>query len=752
MGHDKQVVFMAADSLKRSSYGVLPMLLLFILLLVSLYFLSDATDNSEHFGQMYSVLLIINAASLVLLGALVVANIFQLIRQHRMNAAGARMTSRLVVMFVVLSIVPVSVVYFFSLQFLHRGIDSWFDVRIEKGLDDALDLSRASLDVKLHDVLNVTIRLAEELSNEPAATLPLTLYDRRVRSGAAELTLIGGDGRIVASSLSDMTDIIPNQPPSEMLVLMRNRQHYIGLDPVGESGLYVRALVPVLSSRSDSEVYTLQALYEVSERFSVLAEGVQSAYTRYTELNYLRTPLKFSYTLTLSIVLVLSVLAAIWAAFHSARRLVAPVRDMAEATHAVAEGDYSRRLAVASDDELGFLARSFNDMTRRLAKSRQDALRGRQQIEGQRAYLQAVLANLSSGVISMGADTVLRSVNRSAQQNLDMDVKHYLGRQLTELAADHVFLKPFVDLVMRHRELGDASWQEEVSLFGKHGRQVLMCRGTVLEATGKSGGGMVLVFDDVTTLIQAQRDAAWGEVARRLAHEIKNPLTPIQLSAERLRRRYLQRMEADDAEVLDRATRTIVNQVDAMKEMVNAFSEYARVPQANLKLMDLNQLVREVLDLYSSSALNTTIREDLTAVAMPIEGDNVRLRQLLHNLLKNALEAVREKPDACVTVATRLVTAAGQQQVELCVYDNGPGIAPGVLQNVFEPYVSTKPKGSGLGMAIVKKIVEEHGGTIIADNNEAGGAQIRIQLLLVAANPGSEPESHQQTSAHDAGL
>ena len=728
------------------------MLVLFILLLVSLYFLSDATDNSEHFGEMYSVLLIINAASLVLLGALVAANIFKLIRQYRMNVAGARMTSRLVVMFVVLSVVPVSVVYYFSLQFLHRGIDSWFDVRIEKGLDDALDLSRASLDVKLHDVLNVTIRLAEELSSEPAATLPLTLYDRRVRSGAAELTLIGGDGRIVASSLSDLTEIIPNQPPSEMLVLMRNRQHYIGLDPVGESGLYVRALVPVLSSRSDNEVYTLQALYEVSERFSELAEGVQSAYTRYNELSYLRTPLKFSYTLTLSIVLVLSLLAAIWAAFHSARRLVAPVRDMAEATHAVAEGDYSKRLAIASDDELGFLARSFNDMTRRLAKSREEAVRGRQQIEGQRAYLEAVLANLSSGVISMGADTVLRAVNRSAQQNLDIDVKRYLGRELTELAADHIFLKPFVDVVMRHRELGDASWEEQASLFGKHGRQVLMCRGTVLEATGKRGGGMVLVFDDVTTLIQAQRDAAWGEVARRLAHEIKNPLTPIQLSAERLRRRYLQSMDADDAEVLDRATRTIVNQVDAMKQMVNAFSEYARVPHINLKLMDLNQLVREVLDLYRSTELNTTIREDLTAAAMNIEGDNVRLRQLLHNLLKNALEAVRQKPDSCVTVATRLVTAEGPQQVELRVDDNGPGIEQGILENVFEPYVSTKLKGSGLGMAIVKKIVEEHGGTIIADNNEAGGAQIRIRLMLATAISESEAELHQQTSAHDAGL
>ncbi|RLA01197.1 MAG: two-component sensor histidine kinase [Gammaproteobacteria bacterium] len=742
---------MATGSLKRTGFGALPMLVLFVLLLVSLYFLSDATDNSEHFGQMYSVLLVINAASLVLLGALVVANIFTLIRQRRINAAGARMTSRLVVMFVVLSIVPVSVVYYFSLQFLHRGIDSWFDVRIEAGLDDALNLSRAALDVKLHDVLNVTIRMAEELSSEPAATLPLTLYDHRVRSGAAELTLIGGDGRIVASSLSGLTEIIPNQPPSEMLVLMRNRQHYIGLDPIGDSGLYVRALVPVLSSRSDSEVYTLQALYEVSERFSELAEGVQSAYTRYNELAYLRTPLKFSYTLTLSIVLVLSLLAAIWAAFHSARRLVAPVRDLAEATHAVAEGDYSKRLAIASDDELGFLARSFNDMTRRLAKSRQEAVRGRQQIEGQRAYLEAVLANLSSGVISMGADTVLRAVNRSAQKNLDIDVKRYLGRELSELAADHVFLKPFVEVIMRHHEQGDASWQEEVSLLGKHGRLMLMCRGTVLEATGKRGGGLVLVFDDVTALIQAQRDAAWGEVAQRLAHEIKNPLTPIQLSAERLRRRYLQRMDADEAEVLDRSTRTIVNQVDAMKKMVNAFSEYARVPQLNLRFMDINQLVREVLDLYRSSELNTCIRENLAAGKLCVEGDSGRLRQLLHNLLKNALEAVRETPDSCITVTTRSVTAGGLEQVELCIDDNGPGIEQGVLENIFEPYVSTKPKGSGLGMAIVKKIIEEHGGTITAGTNDAGGAQIMIRLMLVADSE-NETKDDQQASVHDAGL
>jgi nitrogen fixation/metabolism regulation signal transduction histidine kinase len=720
---------MATGPVKRIGFGMLPMLGLFALLLASLWLLSDATHNTERFSQMYSWMLLVNGAGLVILGVLVVANIAQLVSQQRKKVAGARMTTRLVIMFVVLSVVPVSVVYYFSLQFLQRGIDSWFDVRIEQGLDDALDLSRAALDVRLNDLLELTEQMADDLSDAPAATLTLTVYDLRVRSGAVELTLIGSDGRIIASSNADILDIIPSQLPSEMLLLMRGGRHYVGLDPIGEAGLIARALVPVLSSRSDSEVFTLQVLYSVPERFSVLAEGVQSAFTRYKELAYLRKPLKFSYTLTLSIVLVLSLLAAIWAAFHSARRLIAPVSDLAEATHAVAEGDYSKRLQVASEDELGFLVRSFNDMTRRLAKSRDQANRGQRQIEGQRAYLEAVLANLSSGVISLDADLAIRAVNMAARKSLGVDIKKYLGKALSVIAAEHAVLKPFVDVIIRHQGSAEQSWQEEVSLFGVGGRQALMCRGTVLRSAGKRSGGLVIVFDDVTALIQAQRDAAWGEVARRLAHEIKNPLTPIQLSAERLRHRYLERMEPEDREVLDRATRTIVNQVEAMKEMVNAFSEYARVPRINLALIDLNKIVREVLDLYRGGDLDAQIVEQLDAPEACIEGDAGRLRQLLHNLVKNALEAASGTSAARIVVATHGVAdAAGL--IELEVEDNGPGFGQGLLENVFEPYVSTKSKGSGLGLAIVKKIVEEHGGTISAENTVSGGAKIRIRLLL----------------------
>ena len=722
---------MVAGPINRAVPSVLPMLVLFVLLLVSLSYMSDATHNSEQFGRMYSWLLLVNAAALLILGAVVVANLVWLIGRQRKKAPGARLTTRLVLMFVILAVVPVSVVYYFSLQFLQRGIDSWFDVRIEQGLDDALVLSRAALDVRLRDVLVQTGQMAEELSESPYSTIAIDLYDLRVRSGASELTLFDSDGRAVASSSADLTDIVPSQPTPGMLLILRGGRHYIGLDPVGETGLYARALIPVTLSRHNNEVFTLQALYPVSERFSVLADGVQTAFARYKELAYLRTPLKFSYTLTLSIVLVLSLLAAIWAAFHSARRLAAPISDLAEATHAVAEGDYSKRLPVASDDELGFLVRSFNDMTRRLEKARDQARKGQQQIEDQRAYLEVVLAALSSGVISLDADMVVRAVNRTARKSLGVDFKGYLGKALPAILEEHVSLKPFVDVILRHRRNEKESWQEEVSVFGVNGRQVFMCRGTWLQAQGKHRGGQVIVFDDITALLQAERDAAWGEVARRLAHEIKNPLTPIQLSAERLRRRYLDDMEKEEAEFLDRATRTIVNQVEAMKKMVNAFSEYARAPNISMEPIDLNAIIKEVLDLYSSNDLNVKIIKQLDAEPAGIKGDAGRLRQLLHNLLKNGLEAVNGTAGARVTVATRTLQSGGMGYIELCISDNGSGFSPNVLDNVFEPYVSTKPKGSGLGLAIVKKIVEEHGGIIMAENMQSGGALIRIRLQLL---------------------
>ena len=725
---------MAAATLNRSLRGISPMLLLFLLLLVSLYFMSDATHNSEKFGQLYSVLLLTNAFGLVVLAVLIGTNLFWLVRQYHMGAAGSRLTARLAGMFVVLAVLPVSVVYYFSLQSLKNGIDSWFDVQIERSLEDALELSRSAFEIRMRDQLSVTEQLAGELTEVPAAMAPLNLLDLRVRSGADELTLLAGNGRIVASSSVKATEIVPNRPSEAVMTRVRQGGVYVGLDPIGDTGLHVRAVVPVPSSNAAAEQRLLQALYTVPERLSSKADRVQAAFARYKELAFLRKPLKQSYILTLSLVLLLSLLSAVWAAFYSARRLVEPIRDLAEGTRAVAEGDYDKQLPVAGHDELGFLVNSFNAMTRHLALARDEARRSQHQVEGQRAYLEALLGSLSSGVISFAADLQLRTTNGAAGRILGVNLQEHIGKPLMELVRSHAFLQPLLDAMGIHYREPQRNWTEEVTLFGGHGRQVLICRGARL-SDEKHDSGMVIVFDDVTALIQAQRDAAWGEVARRLAHEIKNPLTPIQLSAERLRRKLLQHLEADDAEVLDRSTHTIVQQVEAMKTMVNAFSEYARPPRMNLALLDLNHLVQEVLDLYRDDNRGVDIGLKLDSTPTVIAADAGRMRQLVHNLMKNSLEAVADQPGGQIWVTTESERSLTGGWVELRVEDNGPGFDEGIHEQLFEPYVTTKPKGTGLGLAIVKKIVEEHGGAIRAENRTEGGARVAIRLQLESAGP-----------------
>lgn len=739
---------MVAAAVKRRGRGIWPMLLLFVLLLVSLSFMSDATHNSERFGRLYSLLLLTNALGLLVLTGLIGANLYWLLVQYRRRAAGSRLTARLVVTFVILSVLPVSTVYYFSLQFLQRGIDSWFDVQIEASLEDAMELSRSAFDVRLRDLLHQTERLAEELTEVPSALAPLSLFDLRVRSGASELTLIGANGRIIASSSLESTQIIPDRPSDAVLLQLRQGQSYVGLDPVGDE-LHIRAVVSVPSSGGPTaEQRILQALFSVPERLNVKADRVQDAFARYKELAYLRVPLKHSYTLTLSVVLLLSLLSAVWAAFYSARRLVAPIRDLAEGTRAVADGDYSHQLPVTGQDELGFLVQSFNVMTRRLAYARDEASRSQQEVEGQRTYLEALLANLYSGVISLSPDLHLRTVNGAASKILQLELQDFAGIAFDSLLERHPHLRPLVAAVDLHRQRADEHWTEELTLFGSRGRQVLICRAASLPGDGNRPGGLVLVVDDITALIQAQRDAAWGEVARRLAHEIKNPLTPIQLSAERLRRKFLTQMAPGDAEVLDRSTHTIVQQVEVMKEMVNAFSEYARAPQIELVVLDLNRLVREVMDLYRGAARNQRVTTDLDPARPYVEADAGRLRQLLHNLVKNAQEAVAGiEGTNHIQVATRLRNEDGHEIAELIVSDQGPGFSEDMLDRLFEPYVTSKPKGTGLGLAIVKKIVEEHAGVIMADNDPQGGARVCIRLRAVQA-PQAAAASDTRNLAH----
>jgi nitrogen fixation/metabolism regulation signal transduction histidine kinase len=472
----------------------------------------------------------------------------------------------------------------------------------------------------------------------------------------------------------------------------------------------------------------LVAVYPVPQRLADLAAAVQGAYQQYGRLSYLREPLKISFVLTLSLVLLMALLAAVYGAFFFSDRLVQPVQDLIRATRAVAKGDFDTQVPRASRDEIGYLVTSFNDMTKRLARARGEAEASRQEVENERTSLAVILARLSTGVVSLEHDLTIRVANHAAGDILSTGLRERAGETLEQVAADSALVAQFLAVVRPHVDAGQTEWREQLSLKAESGRREIMCACTALPVDGDEPGGLVLVFDDITQLLHAQREAAWGEVARRLAHEIKNPLTPIQLSAERLRRRLLDSLGERDAEVLDRATHTIVQQVEAMKQMVNAFSDYARAPAVELASIDINKLVSEATDLYHVQDARVHFDLQLDPGGAVIEADRGRVRQVLNNLLTNSLEALEGSPQPMVAVTTRRVPVNGHGFVELVVRDNGPGFHGELAGQMFDPYVTSKPKGTGLGLAIVRKIVEEHGGRIEAENHPQGGAQVRVWL------------------------
>jgi nitrogen fixation/metabolism regulation signal transduction histidine kinase len=725
---------MASRLINRLATGLWPMVALFALLLASLYVLANLSESFDRFGRIYVGLLLLNFLGIGFITLLIGVNIGRLIGRFRQRAAGARLTLKLVAVFIVLALVPVTIVYAFSLRFLRSSIDSWFDIEVERALDDALALSKQSLQVYMRGLEQVTQRTASGLGELSQQAAVERIAQLAMESSADHLTLLSGDGRVIATGGVGEAGVgvVPPRPPPAVRMQARYLEPYVGLDPVGELGLHVRVVVPV-DTRAGESPRLLQALYPMPERLEGLANRVQAAVGTYRELDYLRQPLKTSYILTLTLALGLSVLTAIWAAFFAARRLMRPIHNLAEGTRAVAAGNYATRLPPSGRDELGFLVQSFNEMTRRLSDARNQARISQRQVESQRAYLETVLERISTGVVTVDSAGTLHTANEAATRILGVDLAAHTGEALAELAHMHAPLAQFLEAIRPHMDAEAAEWQAQFELQGSQASKTLVCRGAPLPDRPDLAGGWVIVFDDITALVQAQREAAWSEVARRWAHEIKNPLTPIQLAAERLRHRLLSRLSGDEADMVDRSTWTIVQQVDSLKAMVRAFADYASSPSTELTRVDLNALVREVVDLYGSGA---ALRLELADRLPPVEADPDRLRQLLHNLVKNALEA-QPQGEAAVVVTTRAAPASevGVTPVELSVRDNGPGIREELLERLFEPYMSGRASGSGLGLAIVKKIVEEHGGTVTATNTTDGGALVRVVLPGMPAIP-----------------
>ena len=698
--------------------------------LAALYLLASAAQNSAEFDKWLPWILLINISGLLTLFVLLAGKLWELVRDYRRHVPGSRLKGRTVAIFSALAVAPILVVYYFSLHFINRGIDSWFELEVSQGLKDTRELSHAALEVRVREFLQHTQVVAHTLSASSDLELIGTLDRERRESTALEFTIVGSQAQILATSSDRPMDTLPVPATDEMMLQLRRGRPYVSLDTDSVGGYLIRAAAPLDAGSGGARV--LIALYPVPQQLSQLADTVQRSYTQYANLVQLRRPLKSTFVLILSFVVLMSLIAAVYGAFFAAQRLVQPVQDLIAGTRAVAKGNYDTKLPLPGRDELGFLVTSFNDMTKRLARAREETRRSQQTVEAERAGLAVILARLSTGVVSLEADLTVRTANQAASAILGIDLEAAVGKRFDESIGDTTLFTQFLAALKSHFGAEDLDWREQLELLSDAGKRVLVCACTALPNDLGGAPGVVLVFDDITTLVQAQRDAAWGEVARRLAHEIKNPLTPIQLSAERMRRKFLGSMNAQDAQILERATHTIVAQVDAMKQMVNAFSEYARAPDMHFSRFDLNQLITEVVDLYRVQDSSADMKLLLDPHLPALSADRMRIRQILNNLVTNSLEALEGRPDACIEIETHVAEEGPKQvaSVAIVVTDNGPGFQRDLIGTVFDPYVTSKPKGTGLGLAIVKKIVEEHGGRIEADNPRSGGARVRILLPL----------------------
>jgi nitrogen fixation/metabolism regulation signal transduction histidine kinase len=703
--------------------------------LILLYLLSLASANTTISGDYYKLLLYINIGLASLLFIVISFQLWHLYKNTKAKVVGSRLNLRLLMAFALMAIIPGLMVYLVSVNFLTHTIESWFNVKVESALDGGLSLGQRALDIMLVDVEEKAENIATTLAFQPAGSQYSALNDLREKSGILEAALLTPQGGILSVSSGDANSFLPELPSIPQLRQAR-RQIYGKIEPIPNKGLYMRVLAPVESQGLTGDMRILQLMQPVPKSLSNTAEAVQNVYQEYQQLSYSRNSIKDIFKLTLTMVLMLAMLSALAIAFLLSRRLSQPLSVLAEGTRAIASGDYSNVLPEYGTDELGILVKSFNSMTRQLDDATKATERNRIRVEAARAYLETILAHLTSGVLTIGEKSEIRTFNLTATNILGISLIPYENKPFTEIGRDHSFLYTFIEEIQLHfeatkyKENAKLELNKQLEITGSQGKQYILLRATRIPVG--AGNGFVVVFDDVTTMAQIQRDAAWAEVARRLAHEIKNPLTPIQLSAERLQHKLYSKLEASDAAMLKRSTETIVNQVDAMKSMVNEFSEYARTTAINLAGIDLNSLIRDVASLYGED--NVKLELNLAPTLPNIAGDATMLRQVLHNLIQNAQDALVGLANAKIELSTVL----DEDKVKLSVDDNGLGFPIDLLTHAFEPYVTTKAHGTGLGLAIVKKMIEEHRGQIKIENKEAGGASVMILLPLEKQSLGTQ--------------
>jgi nitrogen fixation/metabolism regulation signal transduction histidine kinase len=722
--------FRSSRSWARRLLRILPVAALISTLLIALLLVSGVQQDvggslAALLAEGYLWVLVVTVFAVLILLWAIGSRLLSLIRRVKQEEPGARLAARWVRNFLGLSIPPALIVYFFSAWFLSSTIDSWFDVQVEQALADSLALGQQFLDTRTLESRNQLRETANGLRElrEGGDLLRRELLGRVRASGPLELTVMGADGTLLATANINALTVLPERPGDFALLQTQDRGEYAAAEPTADGGLQIRVLNWMPPEFPGDQARILQAIYPLPPGITELASSIEQEYYRYQNVSYLRNSLKQSFLLILSLVLLLTILLAILAALNAARRMVAPLSRLSRATHEVAGGDFAQRVQAGEKDEIGFLVSSFNDMTNALQEASRSAEESRAKLQEQGDYVEAVLGNLSSGVLTLDrAGRILRA-NRACRSILKLPVDFSDSEaSISNWAETMPFLKPLADAIEQQASSGRSTWQQEIRLAQGAPPLVLLARGTRLHDQGQ-----VVVFDDVTVLNQAQREAAWAEAARRLAHEVKNPLTPIRLAAERLHMKLANKLNAADSALLDKASSTIVAQVEALRTLVDAFGDYAREPVLDKATIDLNSLIKEVVLLYQQGDSKTDFELDLNEQAAELKADAGRIRQLLHNLLRNAQDAAGAEA-AHIEISTSVRDFEGSSWLQCEIRDHGTGFPEAILQRPFEPYVTHKHGGSGLGLAICRKIVSEHDGRITLHNHSEGGGLVTILL------------------------
>ena len=690
---------------------------------VFLFLLATASANTSLFAGNYTLLVVLNLTLVVVLMALVAYQLWRLRRNLKAGVFGSRLAARLVLLFALVAVLPGALLYGVSIQFLGKSIESWFDVRVDRALEGGLNLGRNALEYLLKETTNKATQLAVTIEESERGGLASSLNRASEQAGIYEAALFSSTGGVLAVGGISGSMATPEPPPPQALQRARVQKTFAVVEEAPDQVL-LRVVVPVNSSDPNGPLRVLQVVEPVPKQLQEDAKKVQAGYRDYQEISYSRVALKRLYAMTLTLTLLLALFSALGLAVVLSEQFSQPLGLLAEGTRAVAQGDFSRRHPVQSKDELGVLTESFNTMTAQLAEAKQKGEESHRAVETTRAYLESILANLSAGVLAFDNAFRLRTANPSAAVILQQPLADLIDVPLADWGRRMPALGTFASLVAEGFRTGrDGQWQRQAQLAVSNHTRALLMRGSGLP--GEPAPGCVVVFDDVTELADAQRDAAWAEVARRLAHEIKNPLTPIQLSAERLAVKLSGKLDASDEETLLRGTQTIVTQVAAMKHMVDDFAIYARQPRpGRMQPVDINALLLDVLGLYENLRPHVSLK--LVDDSPIIQGEPTRLRQVFHNLLQNAVDAQADSPTPAYDIAVEI---RGSELV-LSIGDRGSGFPKDMIRRAFEPYVTTKAKGTGLGLAIVKKIIEEHHGRVTVENRPQSGALVTLYFPL----------------------